>query len=879
MAHPTQVGESCSLARIEYPELVYALHPRVERHRALSDFQRTTVARACQALDEHGTFVLGDGTGVGKGRVIAGVAAEFWHRHKTRARVLWISANKGLGNEATRDLNALGLPRASSLREADGYAGVAYCTYGLLSVDDAGAQVEAARRWMRAPHRVVVLDEAHLLRRKCKASARVAELLAACEPCKVVYSSATLASQPSDLHLLRNICNPEVIRALSRGGNGAMELLASDFKSRGVAVSRQLDQSGCRVRCVEHALRGSQASLYDECAELLADSGVSGAVQQRFFMTLVAAFKVDTVLAIAREALRDGKSVVINVQYTGEAAATRAEESGVPVSSSMEDVLRRFCADEPRPRLPLDAIDSLFIGLGGRSEVCEITGRSRRTEALANGRLVRRAVPAIRDEIEDFQEGRRDVAIVSKAGNTGISLHNTKANGKPRVHVIAELPWSAQDFLQSCGRTHRTGSVHSVEYVIVHTALPIELRVGSAVYSRLSALGAITCGDRRACTRLIGNEFSVGLPIATRRALASHICLGRALRLAPDALDHEGAALPPHAALEALGFGPKTPLEVATCTVLEERDSASVRDVALLAALHGERGALWGGARWSGDADALPHALMLQVRAVRAAAATSSSRLGTLPDNLVEQICQAMVADVERIDLVALYDSLEGAFGSVLQVVHRPLSSILNRISALPLALQTEFLALIRAHSRASTARGGARALAEFVRAPSTRVERIVRAEGSDDDACARFEVTLAPEPPRVQAWRYRTGAAVLAVTECDAKVRLREPGASHATEVSREEWGLMQDRGDVVRGSAHETALLADKAGRAARRAAEKNSGVYVVATENALELWQDSRRVVISHEGVVGLLLRREPLTSGGGRAGTRHSTASGR
>src|SRR5207253_10130673 len=52
-------------------------------------------------------FFVGDGTGVGKGRVLAGIIADNWNQNRQRA--IWLSVNNDLLESARRDLTDLGL--------------------------------------------------------------------------------------------------------------------------------------------------------------------------------------------------------------------------------------------------------------------------------------------------------------------------------------------------------------------------------------------------------------------------------------------------------------------------------------------------------------------------------------------------------------------------------------------------------------------------------------------------------------------------------------------------------------------------------------------------------------------------------------------------
>ena len=89
----------------------------------ISDAQLETVAYSLQRFygerlegGARGGFFLGDGAGVGKGRQIAAVIKAMWENrgHKTR-RILWLSHNKDLREDARRDMMDLhiNVPSAS----------------------------------------------------------------------------------------------------------------------------------------------------------------------------------------------------------------------------------------------------------------------------------------------------------------------------------------------------------------------------------------------------------------------------------------------------------------------------------------------------------------------------------------------------------------------------------------------------------------------------------------------------------------------------------------------------------------------------------------------------------------------------------------------
>src|SRR5437667_10411664 len=97
------------------PDLTYKPHlaPEIVSEGRLSDIQLERVIYAGQRHEQRlpdgsrAGFFVGDGTGVGKGRVLAGIIADNWHQ--SRQRALWLSVNNDLLESARRDLTDLGL--------------------------------------------------------------------------------------------------------------------------------------------------------------------------------------------------------------------------------------------------------------------------------------------------------------------------------------------------------------------------------------------------------------------------------------------------------------------------------------------------------------------------------------------------------------------------------------------------------------------------------------------------------------------------------------------------------------------------------------------------------------------------------------------------
>ena len=285
--HPDWLTEPAAVAEISLPPLpegeVLRLPPRVVDAGLLSSPQLESVAYAARryrALLPNGCragYYLGDGTGCGKGRVIASL---IWHLWNSGARRhVWISASADLKADALRDFSDLGAQLPVCSLSEWGYGpvgtgrgldssgdGVMFLSYSLLvAARGAGAEPTPATSrlgqliaWLRAGRGgacgLVALDEAHRAKNVAlegverfgngagassgsRAGACSLELQRSCPGVAVLYASATGATEIRHLGYLERLglwgagrphsTFEELRAAVESGGLAAMELVAA----------------------------------------------------------------------------------------------------------------------------------------------------------------------------------------------------------------------------------------------------------------------------------------------------------------------------------------------------------------------------------------------------------------------------------------------------------------------------------------------------------------------------------------------------------------------------------------------------------------------------------------------------------------------------
>lgn len=274
-------------------------------------------------------FLLGDGTGCGKGRCIAALILDQWNRGARRH--VWVSATADLYSDAIRDLRDLGadipcctLSRVKSYGALDSLGmnaevrklgkrcdGVLFCTYAMLvsarskspesHTDPGASRFGQVLSWLT--HRssetkgegLICFDEAHKaknLDQNTKVARLVDELQQRCPGCAVLYASATGATEVGHMQYMSRLGlwgergggeggegeerppfeDFERFRTLVvRGGMPAMELVAVQLKSMGALACRSLAFEGTTFDLATVRLSDVARKQYDDSCELWRD--------------------------------------------------------------------------------------------------------------------------------------------------------------------------------------------------------------------------------------------------------------------------------------------------------------------------------------------------------------------------------------------------------------------------------------------------------------------------------------------------------------------------------------------------------------------------------------------------------------------------------
>ena len=388
---PAGLVEQGLLSDVQLESVIYAGQAHAEYLFGSWSVDETfdTVAAAPASAEKAVRFrrgwMLGDGTGAGKGRQVAGIILDNWL--KGRRRAVWISKSDALLEDAQRDWSALGqerllvtplsrFPQGTPIRLE---AGILFTTYATLRSEgrqEKRSRVQQILDWLgRDFDGVVVFDESHAMANAAGGKGERGDqapsqqgraglrLQHALHDARVVYVSATGATTVHNLAYAQRLglwgsddfpfpTRSDFVAAIELGGVAAMEVLARDLKALGLYAARSLSYEGVEYQLLEHELTAEQTRIYDayasafeiihaNLAAALEAANVSSegrslnnqarsaahsafeSAKQRFFNHLICAMKVPTLIRSIEANLAAGHAALIQLVSTGEALTER----------------------------------------------------------------------------------------------------------------------------------------------------------------------------------------------------------------------------------------------------------------------------------------------------------------------------------------------------------------------------------------------------------------------------------------------------------------------------------------------------------------------------------------------------------------------------
>lgn len=401
-AHPAMVTESSTMAAVSPPPITYHPHLPLEviTDGRLSDLQMESIIYAGQRHEQRladgsrAGFFIGSSTGVGKGRILAGIIADNWFQG--RRKTIFFSVNNVLIEAIRNDLRDIGVEiplvqvnQYNALDPIDIKEGVIFSSYSsLIAKTRTGERrIDQIRTWL-GTDALVLFDESSKGKNSISGgygdgSQTGQAMIDIQDPIlgpdyRIVYSSATGATEVRNMAYMTRLGLwgegtsfpdgfKQFLDEIDAGGVAAMEMICRDMKGLGMYLSASLSLGECPVshKAVEyresiHVLTPQQEEMYNASAQawqfLLQNIRhaleiTNGSTRsqgsslqkfwgdhQRFFRQMICALKVSTIIKETETSLQEGKSVVISLIGTGEARTRDQVSKTIAAGGLLEDL-------------------------------------------------------------------------------------------------------------------------------------------------------------------------------------------------------------------------------------------------------------------------------------------------------------------------------------------------------------------------------------------------------------------------------------------------------------------------------------------------------------------------------------------------------------
>eukprot|EP00392_Amoebophrya_sp_AT5.2_P013453 g13576.t1 len=322
--HPSSLWESIAARTVPLPPLPEDLSLRIPyqvlEKKRLSQLQLETISYAVARLNEADPlqrgYLLGDGTGSGKGRTIAAIILHYWNCGLKKH--IWFSTSRGLIEDATRDFRDLcGVTEHQVVAAAGGAGdggdelpfeiydvdtlvqrwkeeknrlpahqdphlpGVLFLSYHKIArgSDD----VSILKTWFRKQEGVLAFDEAHRAKNLQKNTATGREVrnwqTEYAPNARVIYASATAATELSNLAYMTRAGlwgKDEFYRTFDKFSNSirdygvtGMEMIAMNLRAYGLMSCKSLSYEGCDFELVKSTVSKKMRTMYDATTEVV----------------------------------------------------------------------------------------------------------------------------------------------------------------------------------------------------------------------------------------------------------------------------------------------------------------------------------------------------------------------------------------------------------------------------------------------------------------------------------------------------------------------------------------------------------------------------------------------------------------------------------